>query len=430
MYRKATLVSATSLLAMLTAYAWSQQSADTSRSTQTRLYDPDSSHPWNELHAALLIRAANGQVYGADTTDPLLWPESKYLLEGASHQRAVRALDAILATDGGLSITDPLHRAVLQSDLWAVFDWASSTNSRDAQSLQDRLAKLIARLALTRDEIQNLPDTYAAAIASKRFSGEFDPTLPERPFLPPDLLQSGGRWVNLGIAAEPVAPAHTRFASGRSVFMVLIRLPEGRQATLDYLKSLSEFPTPWIKNSDYGQGPGKSSQPLVLNPKLPQFPAETQLALVRQMMLVDSAGSLCASPIVQSVQLRVYAPQKEVQPAFEFHMSREAIFAGEAGGLRAVERDERAFVQFLSLPGDPLEASRAPQLYRIYRCADCHRDPGVFSLLSFTRNFGPRSPRLPVFFSSDEDRSYLVKMTVTWKQQQQDWGLYRGLTRR
>lgn len=81
------------------------------------------------------------------------------------------------------------------------------------------------------------------------------------------------------------------------------------------------------------------------NPALPQFPVGTQLALVRQMMLIDAEGKLVLSPLTESVQLRVYRripetktfpiPANEARPwqdVFEFQLSRPQLFQSEHGG--------------------------------------------------------------------------------------------------
>ena len=89
------------------------------------LYDPSPGHIWNRLHDALLVREGpTGIRYGADSLDPLLWLNSTHLLAGPSHQHALKILDGFLQTHAENLIHDPLKRAILQRDLWAVFDWS------------------------------------------------------------------------------------------------------------------------------------------------------------------------------------------------------------------------------------------------------------------------------------------------------------------
>src|SRR5947207_9428521 len=144
------------------------------------VYDPDPQHLWNRLHRALWVRPGpDGKEYGHDRLDPLLWSETRrHLLEGKSHEQAIAVLDEFLAERGEKLVKDPLKRAILQRDLWAVFDWAAepSANTQEAhlqrappprRALQARLARSIQRLALTADEINGLADNYALAVASR-----------------------------------------------------------------------------------------------------------------------------------------------------------------------------------------------------------------------------------------------------------------------
>ena len=162
------------------------------------------------------------------------------------------------------------------------------------------VAQVIARLALDPESIAKLPDTYAAAVASKEFAANYDPAQPHKPFLPPDLFDPEGPWVCIGRnGSDIIAPAHARGFS-RSVFQVFLKLPEGRKATSDYLTALSRFEEPFRLQP----APNDSRLLPRPNPELPQFPAGTQVALVRSAMLIDSGLRLRATRIIESVQLR------------------------------------------------------------------------------------------------------------------------------
>src|SRR6476620_11162275 len=74
-----------------------------------RLYDSNPAHLWNRVHDTLHIRiAADGAEYGRDTVDPLRWRETRHLLTGDSHARALGVLDEFLAANGERLIRDPL----------------------------------------------------------------------------------------------------------------------------------------------------------------------------------------------------------------------------------------------------------------------------------------------------------------------------------
>src|SRR5215813_7056374 len=143
---------------------YSAQSERQSASMPHAIYDSNSDHLWNRLHRALYVRTArNGEEYGHDELDPLLWAETKHLLVDPSHQQAIKLLDEFLSVNGAALITDPLKRAMLQRDLWAIFYWSADTPptyQREAEALQSKLALVIRSIALSREQIQALPDNY------------------------------------------------------------------------------------------------------------------------------------------------------------------------------------------------------------------------------------------------------------------------------
>ena len=70
---------------------YSAQSEGPSGSKPQTVYDSNPDHLWNRLYRAFYVRARqNGEEYGYDELDPLLWSESKHLLVGPSHQQAIK----------------------------------------------------------------------------------------------------------------------------------------------------------------------------------------------------------------------------------------------------------------------------------------------------------------------------------------------------
>ena len=418
-------------------------------SDEWRVYDADAGHLWNRLYRSLYLRTArDGREYGRDELDPLLWWGTKeHLLGGDSHTRASACLEEFIETRGERLVTDPLKRALLQRDLWAVFDWTAQRSDRltpEGRELQRGLATVIRRLALPLAQIKSLPDTYRAASASGAFAPDYDPRDPDAPFLPPDLFQTEGPWVPLGVeGGATVAPSHVFGASGRSVFRVLISLPQGRAATLAYLKSVAAFKRPWVRDRRSPADPRP-------NPRLPQFPPGTRLALVRQMLVIDERGEPVPTGVVESVQIRLHRSIPQVIPeAFdtdrdparatlavcEFRLSRARLFAGEAGGLRAVARDEREFPLFQSHGDDlfELQTDAGNSFERHLRpvlafCTSCHFRPGIHSVLS-------RMPDITQLRLRDVRRDLVpapnhgqeAVITKTWKMRQEGWRLLREL---
>ena len=116
-----------------------------SSSSAWTLYDRDPNHLWNRLYRALYQRVTtDGKEYGYDELDPLLWWQTKYLLTNPANRQAATVLDEFLSTHGERAINDPLKRAILQRDLWAIFDWTtqSQDSSPEKLNLQNRLARL------------------------------------------------------------------------------------------------------------------------------------------------------------------------------------------------------------------------------------------------------------------------------------------------
>jgi hypothetical protein len=413
------------------------------------VYDPNPSHPWNRLYTALMVREdRSGHIFGIDSLDPLLWSSSDHLLEPKSHRETIRILDEFLHAHAENRIHDPLRRALLIRDLWAVFDWSVARTpdhlggpeyTPEKQELQIRLAEDMRRLALTSQEIASLPDNYAQAVVSGTFAKQYDRAHPERSFLPPDLFDQHGPWIQLGNWEGPVAPQHTFGVSGRSRFLIYLRFPGGRKAGFDYLRQLWEYPQPWVVDSD---APLQAE----INPLLPSFPPETEVALVRQMTMFDNLGNLIPAPITESVQIRVYrsilpassdraadlnsANSGSRQDFFEIHLDRAQLLNGKSGGLREVARDERDFLLFSAMPideiDDPLLSknwSRVPPI--LQECAMCHRGAGINSLNSRAALLKPN------LLQHDADYELPARWwendgTILWKQNRYDWGLLNG----
>jgi hypothetical protein len=237
------------------------------------IYDPDPNHLWNRVFRQFYRRVAkDGKEYGIDELDTLLWSDTTYLLDGNSHQQAVQVLDEFLSTDAERLIRDPLKRAIFQRDMWAVFDWLaiqSETFPSQREALKTRLARIIRRVALTREEILSLPDNYTSAIESKIFPADFQTDQPQDAFLPIDLFQPDSAWIPMGREDGPIAMSHTNEFPffGRSVFLVFVRSPDGRDASLDLIESLNTQPQSVLTMG-------------------------IDVTLVRRMLLIDNEGKL------------------------------------------------------------------------------------------------------------------------------------------
>jgi hypothetical protein len=334
--------------------------------------------------------------------------------------------------------------------------------SRAAQQrFRGPLAAVIGRLALSPGQIEELPNNYAAAVASGEFANDYNPQQPDRPFLPDNLFATDGPWVCVGRPDGPVAPEHLGDNNlfTNSAFLVFLRLPGGRPATLDYLKRLRSFnQPPRVRPDDATRNAGYTSIP---NPQLPKFSAGTQVALVRRALLVTSPPRVVPTALTESVQLRVYLKipdltlqtlndaagldrdsnhrVRSLQFFHEFRLSRALLFAGRAGGLHAVGSHERDFkTGFRAHMDDDLEIpvtvdSRSidARQDRIKEtCIGCHNLPGVYSFNSYFSYVqgdyrGADTGRHAAL--SENPPAHVLGSTAQWKQTRPDWAALRTL---
>jgi len=177
------------------------------------IYDPDPDHLWNRVFRQLYRRTTpDGAEYGSDELDPLLWFDTTYLLRGPSHRQAIQVLDEFLDSQAEDLIREPLKRAMFQRDLWAVFDWLASQAEpypSQRQALETRLAHIIRRVALSKDEIASLPDNYTLEAEARTFPADVPADHPETAFLPSDLFLPDSAWVPMGREGGPIAMTHT-----------------------------------------------------------------------------------------------------------------------------------------------------------------------------------------------------------------------------
>jgi hypothetical protein len=373
------------------------------------VYNPDPDHPWNRVFRQLYRRvASNGQEYGSDELDPLLWQDTTYLLDGVSHEQTVQVLDEFLSTHAENLIREPLKRAMFQRDLWAVFDWLASQAEPfpvQRQALEARLAQMIKRVALSKEEILSLPDNYRLAVGSNTFPASVQADHPEIAFLPADIFQADSAWVPMGREGGPIAITHTEAFPfyGHSVFLVFLRSPSGRAATLDFIESLNTQPKPATAIG-------------------------SEVALVRRMLLIDEQGDLVLSPLVETVQIRHFSP---AQSFHEFELSRARLFDDLEGGL-VLKPD--LFMLFMG-HGDVFQNPDIPELRAAIPdiCKGCHSEyPPIFnsgntqSILSYSREKFPLA---------DNEQAILFPTTwaeeaqtvITWKLDHETWKSFKTL---
>jgi hypothetical protein len=378
------------------------------------LFDADPNHPWNRLHRQLHTRTLpDGKPYSPEGLEPNFVRRAEFLTQGESHRLAIQFLDDFLEHDAGKLIADPLKRAILQRDLWAIFVTVTDTKlSREPKRrvLQKRLAQVMRTVALTEKEIDDLPNNLAATVRSQKFPQMWNFKMLPRPFLPGDLLKPNGPWVSLRNRLRPdnlAAPIHVEATMGRSAFLLFLKLPDGRKATLDYVATLES---------------------LAPDTPVPQIPIGTHVALQRRMLLIDQTGTLRISPVTESLQMRVTRELKQ-QDMYEYTLRRKRFFEGLTGGLRPtpLEEENRFDLGFLGFELnrhlDPLDerykTRRSPVTMKT--CIVCHGGPGIFSFQSL---FAGHFDRPPLGKGDPEDQ---VTSTIDRASETYTWGLLQGL---
>jgi hypothetical protein len=367
----------------------------------TTVYDPDPQHLWNRLHDAFRSRNEGEEAGDPWELDPFLWRNDKFLAGEKGLQTALDVLDEFIAQNGHTLIKDPLKRALLQRDLWALFDSLYVPRFGAAQKgpeveLASRVARILPRLSLTAAEIKKLPNNYAEAVAARTPPAQPNAERPEAAFLPDDLWEPNGPWVLLGDeVGVPLALTHVHFFGGRSTFFVFLRAGDGREQTLKLLDDLRK------------RAPDAPPPPL---------PSGVRVALLRQLQLIDDQGKRVTTNVTESLQMRT------PQGVFEIKLSRRALLAGEPS-LKAIGADDRER-DYLLFMGSNAGAGPSKVLRS---CFHCHQGEGIDSVLSY-RRFQPLplTPRVqPTLIASKREEE--EKWGRIWKGNRYEWGLLQGL---
>jgi hypothetical protein len=355
------------------------------------VYDPDPQHLWNRLHDAFRAGKEDGQAGDPWELDPYLWRNEDYLASAKGLKTSLNVLDEFITENGHSLIKDPRKRALLQRDLWTLFDSLyvprlGAAKKNPQMELAARVARIIPQLSLTADEIKKLPNNYQEAVAAK-----------EAGLLPADLWEPKGPWVLLGDETRlPLALRHVHFFGGRSTFFVFLQLTDGREQTLKVLDDLRK------------RGPGARPNPL---------PSGAQVALVRQLQLIDDQGRRVTTNVTESLRMRG-------QGFRELKLARRAFLAGKPS-LKVIGEDDRERDDLLLL-GNNLGPGSSKVLGS---CSRCHQGEAgginsVFSDLRFKPL--PQTPTVqPVLIASKREEEEMG--SGAWKGNRYEWGLLQGL---
>jgi hypothetical protein len=377
--------------------------------------------PYGALYDVIMVRKdSNGNAYATDEVGPLIYGRSKFPFDDVTFPKLTAALERFNAlSQTRIEAYGDAKRALLQRHLWTVFDATMPrihkppTHLDRRRATQKVLATLIGRVALTKDEILALPDTRAATMKSGGYPQEHDPTDRFKPFLPADLYAKDSSWVCLGKAGNPDTD-HATMERLRSAFYQFVRLPDGRQATLEYIKKLNDREA---------------------------FPIGTQFTLIDQAFLISDQGELVLSPFINSIQLRAYldvttthleATPRATVCVSEFVMRPRRLMEGKFV-MRALGPKDFRFQTIAAGSGgavDPLESRSAARVQKLtptlQGCVFCHERSrsGVRSLGDFM--FGDRYADKLTFEAGNPARiaqavAASKRKDKTWKKLQELW---------
>jgi hypothetical protein len=277
-----------------------------------------------------------------------------------------------------------LHRALMQSDLWAAFDTLSSDVTawilKDApiplylerqRQLRPQLARLVKKLALTPEEIKALPANYAAAREHLEL---------------PDLFSPDSDWIE--IVWNPQRE-HDRAAHFRRATRVFFKPAQKPKDKLEFLRSLADEEVPAAKLE--------------------------AAALVIQNLLVDTRGGVVPSPLVAAVQIRGFGAGARAGATrfFDHELSRRALLKEPAeGGLKSHGADP------FYLPGAGNDYSYAPPavehavaIRMATQCTSCHGPRGIFSLNGPRQIPGQPKQEIRSLNPADNDQPLFVAKT-------------------
>ena len=308
----------------------------------------------------------------------------------------------------------PVDRVLMQADLWAVFDRLGPRDpqmprrqiglSAEIERVTPLLARMIAKLAITRDEIAALPDQYALARQALDL---------------PDLFSPDGEWQEIVWFDRRTHDDDAGFRQAARVFVRPSKSVSDRLSFFDDLRLLSHGPS--------RPEPGSELRGRDALSKI------DGVALVMQMLVIDRKGEIVPTPLVYTVQTRMFEPGaagRATTVAMEHELSRKALRTHpETGGLRTFRGADPAYIPSAgndySFAQPHFGSVREPILGTLdTRCASCHgTGPHLFT---FSRVYGGVAPPVTLLRQPNDTR---VRFVAEKKTAQEDFKRLRTLWR-
>jgi hypothetical protein len=308
----------------------------------------------------------------------------------------------------------PVARALMQSDLWGAHDIVfvpfPRGNEKDLEQRRaivlDLISRLIKKIALTPEEIKSLPDNYSAALREHSF---------------PDVFAKASEWTEV-LWFYP--RAHDDLAGFRRTSRVFLKLKEPRRDVQTFLNGIPDR---------------QESNPIS---------GLHGVALVTQLLLIDSNGQLEPTSLTSEIQVRLFetvnrdsikpndGTLKATDGTFErarlqvCEINRQLFLREPAsGGLVQEDNNSRAYGGHYGFAeGEPV-GQGGPNLSMMVtspvqvtlraRCAFCHGD-GLTQLMTFAIARAPHSHPPPVKqLNSSEHET--AKLAIEQKEKQKEF---------
>jgi hypothetical protein len=409
------------LLAMLRHESQAAPAWTSAAGVRSAVYAPDPDDSWNRIFSSLFTRAVRARLSSelpegapfarteyvqlphelsvstrtferVETGDRAIEPlyPSFFTSAGASqvlseplYSQFKQALEDALGED---TARPPLDRALMQTDVWAAYDLLYNRFSfegegdRQFRERRDQLLPLIARfikkLALTRGEIEKLPDNYAAAGKNKL----------------PALFDPASGWLEIEWHPERSHDHSADYRRAARVFVKPASQPRDKQEFLDSLRDATDIAS-----------------------KVDGF------ALVIQNLLIDNDGEVVPSRLTYDVQIR--RTVGDTRGAFvrmdveEYELSRRLLLTDPAsGGL--VGADEKA-AAYLPAAGNDYSfasaqfgrrTSEPPVLSTLRaRCVACHSQDTAVAFTFSTNQPRPFPPVIQLNPHDDERALFVAR---------------------
>jgi hypothetical protein len=308
----------------------------------------------------------------------------------------------------------PVDRVLMQADLWAVFDRLGPRDpqlprrpsglSSEIERVTPLLARMIAKLALTRDEIAALPDQY---------------TLARQALDVPNLFSPDNEWQEIVWFDHRMHDDDTSFRQATRVFVRPSKAVNDRRSFFDDLRLL-------------GSGPGRPEPGSELRGQEARSKVDGA-ALVMQMLTIDRQGEIVPTPLVYSVQTRMFdsrADGRSTTVATEYELSRKRLRTHpEMGGFRTFRGADPGYIPSAgndySFAQPHFGGVREPILGTLdTRCSSCHgAGPHLFT---FSVHFAAAAPPVTLLRQPNDAR---VRFVADKKSARDDFKRLRALWR-